>query len=238
MMANARDKLPAPSSNADIDAFLDKVGRMAATAGAPRKGRLIFALDATASRQRSWDIACHIQGEMFAETGALGTLTVQLAYYRGFGQFVATPFTSDSQALLARMTAVTCLGGRTQIARVLRHALAETGREKVHALVLVGDSCEEDADALCHLAGKLGLEGVPAFIFHEGRDAHAESVFRQLARLSGGAYCRFDSASAGSLKALLAAVAVYAVGGRRALDDFQRRAGRTLLRLEGRAGKG
>ena len=237
-MAGERDKLPAPSSDADIDSFLDKVGRMAATAGGPRKGRLIFALDATASRERSWDIACHIQAEMFAETAALGTLAVQLAYYRGFGQFVATPFTSDSQALLQRMTAVTCLGGRTQIGRVLRHALAETGREKVHAVVFVGDSCEEDADALCHRAGELGLEGVPVFVFHEGRDAHAESVFRQIARLSGGAFCRFDSASADSLKALLAAVAVYAVGGRRALDDFQRREGRTLLRLEGRAGKG
>ena len=55
--------------------------------------------------------------------------------------------------------------------------------------------------------------------------------FEQIASLSGGAYCQFDSGSAKTLRDLLAAVAVYAVGGRRALENFHRRVGRTMLRL-------
>ena len=67
---------------------------------------------------------------------------------------------------------------------------------------------------------ELGLVGVPVFLFQEGSDAKAERAFREIARLSRGAYCRFDAGSARQLRALLAAVAVYATGGRKALKDF------------------
>lgn len=235
-MADKRDKLPSQSSDADIAAFLDKAAALAPAAGGSRKGRLIFAMDATASREPSWDQACDIQAEMFSETAALGTLAVQLAYYRGFGEFKATPFETDSDGLLRRMTRVYCLGGRTQIAKVLRHALAENKAEKVNALVFVGDACEEPIDELAHRAGELGLHGVPAFMFHEGREPMAEKAFRQVARLSGGAYCHFDAASARHLRDLLSAVAVYAVGGRSALEHYQKRTGRAVLRLAGPGG--
>ena len=230
MPAN-KDKLPAPSSDSEVQDFLAEMASLPAAGPLGRKGRLIFALDATASREPTWDRACHIQAEMFAETAALGTLAVQLVYFRGFGEFTATPFAQASGELLRRMVGVYCLGGRTQIARVLRHALRESAREKVDALVYVGDCCEESVDELCALAGELGLNGVPAFMFHEGRDALAERAFRQIARLTGGVYCRFDAASAGALRELLSAVAVYAVGGRPALEDYNRRAGREVLKL-------
>ena len=233
-MTDKRDKLPAPSSDGEIAAFLDKVKAIRPTGSSDGSGRLIFALDATASREPSWDTACDIQAEMFSETAALGKLSVQLAYYRGFGEFHASPFARDSSALLREMTGVFCRGGRTQIGRVLGHALAENEREKVNALVFVGDACEEGVDALCHQAGELGLHGLPAFVFHEGGDPLAGRVFQQIAALSGGAYCRFDSASARMLRELLSAVAVYAVGGYRALEDYHRRAGRTVLRIAAR----
>jgi hypothetical protein len=161
----------------------------------------------------------------------LGTLAVQLAYYRGFREFHATQFETNSKALLDRMVRVRCLSGRTQIAKVLRHALAETAREKVNALVFVGDCCEEDVDELGHMAGELGLHGVPVFMFHEGGEPGAARIFRQIAKLSGGAYCRFDAGSAKLLRELLSAVAVYAVGGRPALESYHQRAGREVLRL-------
>ena len=84
---------------------------------------------------------------------------------------------------------------------------------------------EEEIDDLCHYAGELGLKGVPMFIFHEGNDPVAAQAFRQFVRLTNGAYCRFDSSSANQLKELLAAVAVYAAGGLRALEDYGRRGG-------------
>ncbi|MBV1799332.1 VWA domain-containing protein [Siccirubricoccus sp. G192] len=213
-MSNLPDK---PASSA-VAAFLKRVESLPQVRPASgRRGRLVFAIDATASRQPSWDRACQLQGEMFLATGDLGGLAVQLAYYRGFLEFAATPFLTDAAELARRMTGVHCLGGQTQILRVLDHALAETRRERVHALVFVGDAVEEPVDPLCHLAGQLGLHGTPVFVFHEGGNRLAGEAFRQMAKVSGGAYAPFDSAAAGALRDLLRAVAVYAAGGRQAL---------------------
>ncbi len=229
----ARDKTPIPakSSGKDVDAFLRKVAAAPARVSADERGRLIFAIDATASREPTWDMACDIQGRMFEETAALGGLDVQLAYYRGFGEFKASPWVGSSKDLVGRMTRVFCLGGRTQIGKVLRHAIAETKRQRVHALVFVGDCMEEDVDRLGHWAGELGLLGVPVFVFHEGREPVAERAFRQIARLSGGAYCRFDAGSAQQLRDLLSAVAVYAAGGRRALEDLAKKRGGAVRQI-------
>lgn len=230
-MARDGKNLPSASKPSEVDAFLERVARTPVVKSPGVRGRLIFALDATASREPTWDRACHIQAEMFTETEALGGLDVQLAYYRGFGEFRATPWTKNAEDLLSVMTAVRCLGGHTQIAKVLEHAIRETGNRKVDALVFVGDSCEEDVDHLAHLAGELGLLGVPAFMFHEGQDPIAETAFRQIARLTGGACCRFDASSARELRDLLAAVAVYAAGGRPALEDFGTRTGGAVLQI-------
>ena len=215
----------------EVDSFLDKVRRMTPAAGARQRGRLLFAMDATASRGPSWDRACHLQAEMFRETAGLGGLEIQLAYYRGFGEFRASGWLRDSEALLRRMTAVSCLGGQTQIESVLRHAVRETQAEKVHAVVFVGDAFEEDIDAVCHPAGELGMLGVPVFCFHEGGDMIARRGLEQIARLTNGAYCSFDASSARQLRELLGAVAVYAAGGSRALEDYSRQKRGEALRL-------
>jgi hypothetical protein len=237
-MGQDRIKVPQTAGSGAVDAFLRKLAAVPAPRPIEgRRGRLLFGMDATASREPTWDRACQIQAEMFRETGALGGLEIQLAYYRGFREFEKTPWCSDSAALLRRMTGVTCLGGQTQIARLLEHAIAETRRQKVNALVFVGDCMEEDVDRLCHLAGELGLLGVPAFVFHEGGDAKAARAFKQIARLTNGAYCRFDGTSAQQLRELLAAVAVYAAGGRRALEDYGRRTGGAALQLTHQVGR-
>jgi hypothetical protein len=194
-------------------------------------GRLIFALDATASRQPTWDRACHIQAEMFRETASLGGLAIQLCYFRGFQEFHAEPWLTDGQALVQRMTGVACVAGNTQIARVLRHAITETTAARVNALVYVGDCMEESADAVADLAGKLGLLGVPAFVFQEGDDKVARPVFERIAHLTNGAYAKFDAASANTLRELLKAVAVYAAGGRKALTNYAHTAGGEAARL-------
>ncbi|MBM3599032.1 MAG: VWA domain-containing protein [Alphaproteobacteria bacterium] len=237
-MTDPRDKLPSTAKQADVNAFLAEVAAMPAVAAAAGRGRLIFALDATASREPTWGQACRIQNEMFVETAALGGLEIQLVHYYGFGAFEASSWFTRSDDLLGAMGAVQCMGGQTQIARVLDHARAETARRKVNALVFVGDCMEEDVDALCHKAGQLGLLGVPAFVFHEGKDQTAERAFRQIAKLTNGAYCRFDQNSAHQLRELLAAVAVFAAGGRKALADFGRARGGAALLLTQQLGKG
>ena len=227
-----KSKLPqGASSKSEVANFLEQVSSLAPVGAGQGRGRLIFALDATASRQPTWDSAMNIQAEMFDATAKLGGLEVQLAYYRGFGEFNASDWQKDGQGLLGRMTAVQCLAGRTQIAKVLRHALKETGKKRVGALVFIGDAMEEDIDALGHLAGQLGLKGLPCFLFHEGADPVAQGAFEQIAKLSGGACCSFDGASAKELRDLLSAVAVYAAGGHRALADFSNTRGGAVLRL-------
>lgn len=224
-------KLPEKPPSGEVAAFLEKLAATPTVRPAGARGRLLFGLDATASRQPSWDRAMQLQAEMFSEAARLGGLDIQLAYYRGFGEFTATGWLSDSDALLRRMTGVTCLGGRTQIGRLLAHALRETRTRKVNAVVFVGDAMEENPDALCDRAGELGMLGVPLFIFHERGEARSAECFRQMAKLSGGAYCRFDANSARELRDLLRAVAVFATGGPLALADFGARAGGAVLQL-------
>ena len=232
MGENRRDsRLPTRSKDANVDAFLERVAATPAPRPDGGRGRLMFAMDATASRAPTWDTACQIQGQMFEETAALGGLEVQLVFYRGFGECRNSHWVTDSKSLVRRMSRVYCLGGHTQIARVLDHAIKETRRKKVDALVFVGDCMEEDVDHLCHLAGELGLSGVPVFVFHEGVEPIAAQAFKQIARLSNGAYCSFDMGSARQLRELLSAVAVYAAGGRRALEDYGRRAGGAVLQI-------
>jgi hypothetical protein len=213
------DKALKSTSRAQIDAFLQKVAATPTLRAGSGCGRLIFAMDATASREPTWDQACHLQAEMFAVTDALGGLEVQLAYYRGFKEFYASKWQRDAAALGRAMTGVGCRGGYTQIARVLRHTLRETAQRRVQALVYVGDALEEGVDPLLDLAAKLGLQGVRAFMFQEGNDPAVTRAYREVARLSGGAYCPFDQGSAAQLRELLTAVARFAAGGLRALRN-------------------
>ena len=128
------------------------------------------------------------------------------------------------------MSNIDCRGGHTQIRKVLAHARRETAQQKIQALVFIGDAMEEAVDDLCASAGELGLLGVPALMFQEGEDAIAERAFREIARLTRGAYCRFDAGAAETLRELLRAAAVYAAGGLRALNsDASRSHGARLL---------
>ncbi len=226
------EKLPSKSSKkSEVDDFLRKVAVAPSVPGGSERGRLIFAMDATASREPTWDRASHIQGEMFQETAALGGLEIQLVYYRGFGECRASPWITDSRDLLKRMTRVFCLAGHTQIGTVLKQAIKEAKARKVNALVFVGDALEEDVDKLGHLAGQLGMLGVPCFMFHEGGDIIAANAFRQIARLTGGAFCPFDANAPQQLRDLLAAVAVFAAGGRKALGDYSAKHGGVARQL-------
>ncbi len=225
-------KVPAGrSSGAEVEAFLQKVAATPMSRPAGRRGRLLFAIDATASREPTWDLACQIQSEMFTDTDDIGGLDVQLAFYRGFGEMKVTKWLDSADELVRRMVKVRCLAGRTQIRKLLRHALRETERRNVDALVFVGDVVEEDIDELGHMAGKLGLVGTPVFVFHEGGEPVSRRAFEQVARLSGGAYCSFDAGSAQQLRDLLAAVAVFSAGGRPALDDLSRKRGGQVLQI-------
>jgi hypothetical protein len=227
---------PAPSPRAELDAFLSQVNALGPAVKAGGRGRLVFALDATMSRQPTWDQACVLQADMFREAAASGGLEIQLVYYRGLVECRASPWVSEPRRLGELMSRIDCRGGQTQIAKVLAHARresdkAKSGGAKIGALVFVGDAMEESLDALCAGAGELGLRGVPAFMFQEGYDPVCEQAFREIARLTRGAYCRFAPGAAEELRELLRAVAAYASGGMTALADLQARRSSGAVRL-------
>jgi hypothetical protein len=225
----AKNGAPVAAPRAEIDAFLTRVSTLAPTAG---RGRLIFGLDATMSRQPTWDQACRLQADMFREAAAAGGLVIQLIYYRGLAECRASSWIAEPDRLGDLMSRIDCRGGHTQIGKVLAHARRESDSNKIAALVFVGDAMEEELDALCATAGELGLRGTPAFMFQEGYDPVCEQAFREIARLTRGAYCRFAPGAGHELAELLRAVAAYAAGGMKALAALQARSGGATRLIE------
>jgi hypothetical protein len=219
--------LPSRTQTGDdaVEAFLQEVAKTPPPTPGTGRARLIFAMDATASREPTWDRACQVQGQMFLETATLGGLEVQLVYYRGFDECRASRWVNNPSDLVRLMTGVFCLAGQTKLGRVLQHAVRETQKKRVAVLVFVGDCFEENLDAVGQIAGQLGMLGVRAFLFQEGVNPEAERAFRHIAKLTNGAHCRFDSSSPQQLRDLLGAVAAYAAGGRLALADLSKRSG-------------
>lgn len=218
----ATPRAPAPaqqsSSSREVADFIAKVKTLAPAQTTGQRGRLLFAMDATMSRAPTWDMALALQAEMFQAVKEIGSLEVQLMYFRGAGEARASKWVTNADALARLMRQVACHGGFTQIEKVLTHARRESENAKVSALVYVGDAVEEPIDTLAGRAGELALLGVPAFLFQEGHDENAARAFAEIARLTKGAHCRFGPGSAAELRELLKAVAVYAAGGEKALD--------------------
>jgi hypothetical protein len=217
-----RESAPPAETSPEVDAFLDAMASARPRGG---EGRLAIVLDATMSRQSTWDAAMAIQSEMFVAAAARGGIEIELVFFRGFEECRASGWVRDAKTLTEKMTAVSCHAGRTQIGRALKHVLKRAEAGGVHAFVYVGDAFEENADLVCDVAGQLGLRGVKGFVFHEGGDPQAGLVFREIARLTGGSYHVFDLRAPHVLKGLLGAAAAYAAGGFTALTDYARTAG-------------
>lgn len=228
-LGNREARPSATSSSTELAQFLASAKAVAARQSASARGRLVFALDATMSRQPTWDLACHLQASMFDAAASVGGLDVQLVYFRGHSQARASRWVSNTAELKALMTGMQCMGGLTQIGRVLDHAEREAAKAPISSLVFVGDAMEEDVDALCHKAGQLALRNTRAFMFLEGSDPTAERAYREIARLTGGVFLRFNRNAAQQLKDLLAAVATYSAGGRAALEQHGGSSAKRLL---------
>ena len=110
------------------------------------RGRLIFAVDATASREATWNIARDLQAKMFIEAAPIGKLDVQLAYYRSTDECRASKWCQSGEQLAQLMNKIDCRAGATQIGKILRHTLRENERAPVQALTFIGDAMEEESD--------------------------------------------------------------------------------------------
>ena len=206
------------------------------------RGRLLFSLDATASREPMWDLATSLQVAMFEKAAKIGGLDVQLAHFGG-DEFQHSSWLSDAHELVSLMRAIRCKSGATQIAKALRHIWIENQRAEgrrggLHRRRVRGAARR----ALCRRGG-LGRAAVPVSgrrrpgdlsrrataELSEHPPQKVEQVFRELARLSGGAYGKFDAGAAKQLGELLRAVAAFAVGGVAALANQHTDSARKLL---------
>ena len=230
MAASDRPPLSPRGAGAEIEAFVAAAAKTPATLAA--RGRLIFALDATMSRQPTWDLALDLQSKMFEAAAGVGGLDVQLVYFRGQSECRASRFVSGGEGLASLMSRIEVRGGLTQLSRVLAHARDEARRAPLSALVFIGDAMEEAVEPLVAVAGELALLGVKAFMFQEGDDGRATSAFKEIARVTGGAYGAFNSGAAARLAALLKAAAAYAAGGRPALETLARQTPEARLLLQ------
>lgn len=205
------------SDKGEVAAFLakTKLVRQAQEAKGlkPVSGHLVFALDATMSRQPTWDVACSLQSEMFNVAAEHGGLATQLVYFRGTSECRASRWTRSADDMIRWMERFDCRAGRTQIGRILTHVKNETLKTRLNAVVYVGDSLEENPDEIVGLAGDIALKGVPVFVFQEGNDSLASTIFRDIARLTGGAYAQFDSGAKHKLSEYLKGIAAYAASG-------------------------
>src|SRR6185437_4360379 len=123
---------PAPTSpRSEIETFLERVRALGPSTAQGGRGRLIFALDATMSRQPTWDSACTLQADMFREASGIGGLDIQLVYFRGLNECRASGWVTQSQRLAELMSHIDCRGGQTQISKVLSHARQEHAAKKV-----------------------------------------------------------------------------------------------------------
>jgi hypothetical protein len=214
----ATTRLPTTSpaaSAAKLDLMLDRLAARGLT------GKLVFALDATMSRQPTWDQACQLQAEMFAEAASIGGLEIKVAYFRGKDELKASGWMTDAKALERAMTKIVCAGGYTQIERLLALVKREHDKTRIGALVFVGDAAEEHIETLSLAAQELNTRGVRVFMFQEDDDEEAEKAFREISRVTKGAYCKFSPGSAKELGELLRAVAAYAAGGLQALGRLE-----------------
>lgn len=206
-------KTPAKRQNTSTPAEIEAFSKQISALQASTDGRLLFVLDATASRQPTWDLATGLQHEMFSALAHGTELQIRLGFYRGYREFKLGPWVSQAEPLHRLMRKVYCEAGRTQIIRVLHKALDEHQKTPLSALVFIGDSVEESPAELEGLAGQMRLRGLPGFFFYEGDDFGATATFKNLARLSGGAAARFDPSAPDTLLGLLKAAARYATGG-------------------------
>jgi hypothetical protein len=188
----------------------------AGTASVPTRPRLVFGFDATASREPAWAAARQVTDALVRALP--GELDVALAVHGGGLLHTFTEFTANPGTLRDRAAAVRCLSGRTRMLPILARAIAAPG---VRVVTYIGDVFEESPQRGRKLADEIGRRGIKLFVLHDVADWNARrdaELFLDLARRTGGCVLPFDAAAPDRLRELLAAIAVYAVGGTQLLE--------------------
>jgi hypothetical protein len=183
----------------------------------PTRPRLVFAVDATASREPAWAAARQVTDTLVKALP--GELDVALAVHGGSRVHTFTAFTSDAATLRDRAAGVVCQAGMTRLLPILSTSLK---RPAIRVVVYIGDVYEESVAQGRRLADAMGVHGTKLIVLHDTADPAARrdaEIFWDLAKRTGGCVLPFDASASGKLRDLLAALAVYAVGGEKLLRE-------------------
>jgi hypothetical protein len=178
--------------------------------------RLVFGFDATASREPAWEAARQVTDALVRALP--GALDVALAVHGGGRLHTFTEFTDKPATLRDRAASISCMAGATRMLPILARSLASPG---VRVVTYIGDVFEESPARGRKLADEMGQRGIKLFVLHDVADWTARrdaELFLDLARRTGGCVLPFDANAPDRLRDLLAAVAVYAVGGEALLE--------------------
>jgi hypothetical protein len=185
--------------------------------GTPACPRLVFAVDATASREPAWAAAKQVTDALVKALP--GELDVALAVHGGSRVHTFTAFTDDANTLRDRAAGVTCQAGLTRLLPILATVVK---RPAVRVVVYIGDVFEESMHQGRRLADAMGTHGTKLIVLHDTSDPAARrdaEVFWDLVKRTGGCVLPFDASAPDLLRELLSAVAVYAVGGEKLLRE-------------------
>jgi hypothetical protein len=206
----------AASGGATLAAALGHAEPPAET-GAPVRPRLVFGVDATASREPAWAVARQVTDALVKAMP--GDLDVALAVHGGSRVHTFTAFTDNANTLRDRAAGVRCLAGLTRLLPILAASLKHPG---IRVVVYIGDVFEEGVPAGRALADAMGARGTRLIVLHDTADRSARrdaEVFWDLAKRTGGCVLPFDASAPDRLRDLLSAVAVYAIGGEKLLRE-------------------
>ncbi len=226
---------PKPPSLLDHIRALLTFGASRLPATTPTRPRLIFGFDATASREPAWAAARSVTDSLFKALP--GELDVALAVHGGSLLHTFTEFTSNANTLRDRAAGITCLAGHTRLLAILSRALSSPG---VRVVTYIGDVFEESPQRGRKLADTMGARGIKLIVLHDTADWNAKrdaEIFLDLARRTGGCVLPFDANAPARLRELLAAVAVYAVGGEQLLEEKRDELPAAALLLEHLSGR-
>jgi hypothetical protein len=202
------------------------VDRYKERAALKRGVRIGFLVDATASRENTWEQAQTIQAKMFRSASGLRALKLRLVYFGG-NRLTKLNWNDNARNIAAHMAEVRCHSGLTQIIPGLQAFIDEKPENRADAIILIGDCFEEDAATAAKTAALLKAKGIKVFSFIEGEDWTAHSVFKTLATVTGGKFAKFGNEL--PLDDLCEGVALMTSGGEKALTRLKNDKVRLLL---------
>lgn len=214
--SKALDRIRAATPARPLAEGLRRADLLTAAIAPQLRPRLVFAFDATASREPAWDTAREVTDALF--TALPGELDVALAVHGGGQVHTFTDFSPDVHLFRDQAASVRCQAGSTALVSLMEKVRMHAG---VKVLLYIGDCFEEVPSAALEQADALRLRGVRTILFHDAStgDPTARAVFEEIARRTGGVCLDFHDSNPADLRDILEAVAVLAYGGIKLLEQ-------------------